>query len=385
MTASLYCLRLLLLAPLFPAASAQSLFVDDDAPGPGTGTLEDPFPGIVEALADSSCMPGTTVVVLPGEYSPFTVTTNHLVIEAQGGPMETIIDRSAPDPFGVIVQASDVSIEGFWFRGAPDGVLRQGLGVHVGGRAIVRRCIFTDIETAFSNGWDLYVFRSAVVRCHVGYRAAGQDLSGFQDSIFWDVGVVAQGSLTGQPDLSTCFFGDPITFGPDDLHLRRISPCIDAGSGPSDPDGSPADIGPYAYDLNHPLGTSYCFNEANSTGARGRIQLVGTSSLSSLAAGGQLKLRASRCPVGQLGVFVIGEARGESSLMSGGTLSVGPPIGRRGPVVIDGVGVGEVVWLNAANQSGLGAGDLRSAQLWHRDSTPSGTGLSHAVHLMLRP
>lgn len=375
-----FALALLFLAPL---ASAQTLYVDDDAPGPGTGTVTDPFPGIQEALDDPSCVPGTTVRIRPGEYEPFNVTTSDLTIVAESGPMVTIVNVT--DSPGSGVSAVFCEMHGLWFRGAPGAVQACGIFVAIGARAEIYRCVFTDLQTAFINAWDFYAIDSAVVRCDLAYLAAGQDLAGVTNTFFWDTASIAQGSLTGQPSLDNCYFEDPLTFGPNDFHLRRVSPCIDAGLGQPDPDGTPRDIGPFPYDWNHPFGDSYCFNEANSTGMPGRIQLLGTSSLSELAAGGELTVQASRCPADQFGVLVVGEGVGEIPLAAGGTLCVGTPTGRVGPVALNGNGAGSRVWLHPSNLAGLQAGDPRTVQLWHRDSTPGGTGLTHAVRIELLP
>jgi hypothetical protein len=120
-----------------------------------------------------------------------------------------------------------------------------GGGIHAG---TTRNCTVVGNKAAF--GGD-------------GVFAPAQDTTIVQDSIVWNNGqeILAapgaawsvtysdvQGGFRGTGNLQR----DPLFWDETarDFHLQAASPCIDAGdpSSPTDPDGSPADMGAFPYD-----------------------------------------------------------------------------------------------------------------------------------------
>lgn len=143
-------------------------------------------------------------------------------------------------------------------------------------------------------------------------------------------GVIAtysdvQGGWAGEGNLDV----DPLFLDLEggDFGLRTGSPCIDAGSPdkPLDDDGTPADQGAFPYTWT-PIGESYCFANANSTGLAAEMTVLGSSILED----DFLRLRATTLPPYQYGYFLAADSAGFVPGVGGGmgNLCLGMPFVR---------------------------------------------------------
>lgn len=123
-------------------------------------------------------------------------------------------------------------------------------------------------------------------------------------------------------------------------------------------------------------GMNYCTTNPNSTGVSGGIVATG----SSLVADNDLTLTASNLPVGQFGIFVVGDAQAQTPLAEG-FLCVGGTIGRyQQPNQIQQVDMNGTfslqIDLNGIPQGQIpvpvAVGDTWNFQAWHRDVGAAG-------------
>ncbi len=76
------------------ALAQQTVYVDDDNPCPGTGTIEDPFCTIMGAVCDIKDSGGGSVWVSPGYYNEAIILFPDVSIISTDGPGVTTIDGS---------------------------------------------------------------------------------------------------------------------------------------------------------------------------------------------------------------------------------------------------------------------------------------------------
>ena len=103
-----------------PAARADTIWVDDDGcPGPGSGTPEDPFCLIQNALDASA--DGDEIVVAPGTYfETVSFLGKAVVLRSSDGPAATTIDAQGADTAVTCDggEGPDTVLDGFTITGA---------------------------------------------------------------------------------------------------------------------------------------------------------------------------------------------------------------------------------------------------------------------------
>ena len=377
-------LALVLVASFVSSRSADAQnhwYVDGSVSGPGTGTEADPFPTIPAALQNPALVELDVIRVRPGVYAEPIVIDVPVVLEATDGPTETVV-TGTQSPFISVSQgifANLVEVNGFHLRGSGTETAITGHFARIG----AYRCIFSDLGTGIENFFgDMWVTQCDVTRCELGLLGEGSHVSYLFRSALWDNTQDFEGVLLPIQEFDN-LFEDPLNIGPDDFRRTAASPAIDAGpvgaNAPLDPDGTPVDLGALWYDVNQPLGETFCFNGANSTGDMGRLRAEGTTSLSAISAGADLTLHVDRCPAGVFGIFLWGTEVAETPITAG-RLCVGGNIVRLAVAQTNSLGAAQHtvprILLNR-----LDPGDVRPLQFWHRDVAAPGIALTGAALL----
>ncbi len=269
------CGLVLLMLATFPGAIVAQedhvfVYVDDDATGPGSGTLADPFPTIQSAV--NYVWPHDFILVRPGVYheavilpwfvfllstdgpevtiidatgQPGTVAISMdalcevvglTIVKLDGGGVEQVVPSSAPD-YGSIVRGNRIV-------GCPAGALRFAGPTHP----------FVFENVLIGNGaFGLKIEDGASPLFHgntVNANAAGLVKAGlppdgtesFANNIVWGNGVETAGFTPQQIRTSDIedpafagingnFNADPLFVDPAafDLRLQAGSPCVDTG------------------------------------------------------------------------------------------------------------------------------------------------------------
>lgn len=277
--------------------SAQSTWhVDELALAPFDGTPSHPFVNIQQAVDDPDTLAGDTLLVAPGTYPAFA-TIKRLTIRSTDGPLVTAISSdSAPStpgwgPITASLMGWHSAFEGFTVWGPPAGIAVRGNDLDM------RRCIllglkvaesgFLDCDDGFARNCLISGFKfglASVAYCNANarnsiLRANTFDVAGTAAYCVYSSEWIGSGgafwSLQTDPQV--------FDFAGHDFHLMPGSPCIDAGdpTSPLDPDGTRADIGPFAFDPNYQPYTIFCTAKVNSLGCTPSIQAVNTASVSS--------------------------------------------------------------------------------------------------------
>ena len=171
--------------------------------------------------------------------------------------------------------------------------------------------------------------------------------------------IVGTGNISADP-----LFAAPGNF---DYSLQPGSPCIDTGdpNSPSDPDGSPADMGARTCS---PSIFGYGPGMPNSVGLVAALSAVGEPSVQSAG----FAIHVSDAVPDRIGVFFWGNGAA-SKPFKGGTKLVAPPVKRLGLLQLDASGsANQPITLNTSM-----VGETRNFQFWHRDlNNPAGTGIA---------
>lgn len=173
--------------------------------------------------------------------------------------------------------------------------------------------------------------------------------------------------------------GDPRFWGPNDLHLLPGSIAIDAGNPnlPTDPDGTPLDLGAILFDAQHcgpgctgEISVPVCTSQPNSSGQVGTLKALGNSSVGS----NLVILLSDQLPLGLPGYYLIATDPGFVPFFGGsqGTLCLGGALYRLNQNVQRVNAAGEVSrTLDLTELPALGAqvlpGETWHFQFWHRD------------------
>ncbi len=163
----LCCTLALGLAALGGAAHAQTTWYVDAAncPGPGSGTLGDPFCSVQGGI--NAAINGDEVVVAPGTYVEAIVNNfKDITLRSSGGPGVTTINANNQIDKPVIRWRADGTIQGFTLTGGTglfdfllDDFRNFGGGIYVDGHTTVVDCVITGNNvTTLNEGWGGGIF-----------------------------------------------------------------------------------------------------------------------------------------------------------------------------------------------------------------------------------
>ncbi len=179
--------------------------------------------------------------------------------------------------------------------------------------------------------------------------------------------------------------------GARDYHLLASSPCIDSGDpgAPPDDDGSRADMGAFAFDLNYCTAPRvYCTAKPNSLGCIPMISSTGTPAATGTD---DFHVVAAQVINKQNGIMIWSRAE-HSAPFYGGTLCIGAPIKRTHIQNSGGSHLGsdcsggfDFFFSHAyMSEKGIAAFDTIYAQFWYRDPMdPTGVGLTDALRFVV--
>lgn len=254
-----------------PAQDHVQWMVDQMAPGPGTGTLADPFITIGQAMAAAGIH--DHIHVMPGVYTERVDMVEFRFLHSMNGPDHTIIDATGQPGYYAVAANNLVEIVGFTIRKA-DGVgirvvppaattwdsllfLRNRIeGCPLGGIEISGSVNGTISDSIINNnaaygvlaswGSSMLIRNCTITGNGVGVLAAGVPPIGVPyaaNSILWGNVFSAFGLAPG--DLNTCIVGEASLAGTNgnifmnpmfqtmqmnDVRLMPGSPAIDAAN-----------------------------------------------------------------------------------------------------------------------------------------------------------
>jgi predicted outer membrane repeat protein len=149
-------------------AHADTIYVDDDnCPGPGSGTPEDPYCSIQTAI--DNAVDTDEIVVAPGTYfETISFLGKAITLRSSHGPAVTVIDAQHA---GTVVTCDsfewpDTVLEGFTITNGYAGADSGGGMYNENSSPTVANCTFSGNETAFGGG-GMYNLNSspAVIGC----------------------------------------------------------------------------------------------------------------------------------------------------------------------------------------------------------------------------
>ncbi len=171
---------------------AQTLYVDDDAPSGGDGSLEQPFETLQEALHDAR--DGDTIRVYEGVYYE-TVIVEYSVTLIGNGSKVTVLDGSQEEWDGTLmgISANDTMVTGFGFRNSRySGIFVEGHNVTVSDNSFHNnRRAGIDIWNGPFEYWNDTVIRNN------SFFNGGVNINMFLEE-FWS-GTLENNTVNGKP------------------------------------------------------------------------------------------------------------------------------------------------------------------------------------------
>ncbi len=212
------CSLLIVATATFPSTpkAASNWYVDDDATGPGTGTLTDPFPTIQGALDATTTQSGDTLLVLEGTYDdPFVIDGLPLDIIAAPGTGDVNLIRTDANTTLVTIRnvgTSQVRLQGLEISSSS---LHGGAGRLIsieGSRVTLEDCSIRATSTNADSG-ALKAFAGSDVTmrsCLVTDNQGGEHSSGL--SFFASDATIEDCEFRDNPGTSYSFQGGAIYF-----------------------------------------------------------------------------------------------------------------------------------------------------------------------------
>jgi len=245
------------------------VYVDQNAPGPGPGlgTLTDPFKTILDAV--NYAIPHDYILVRPGVYNEAVNLPFSVWLQSLEGPAKTIIDATGQPGAYAVTSASLSEVTGFTITkqdGA--GLLLQGTtpefgrlvkgnriidcpngGLHMDGpihpavsETVIYNCAY---GVRLENGASPYLTGFTITDCTVGMEHIGAPWgtgSFFANSVIWGNTTELSGFVPGDllncnvadasyAGVNGCISSDPLwrAASARDYRLLANSPCIDTG------------------------------------------------------------------------------------------------------------------------------------------------------------
>lgn len=246
--------------------------VDQSVPGPGTGSLVDPFPTIAQAMAVAGVH--DHIHVMPGVYTERVDITEFRFLHSMNGPEHTIIDATGQPGYYAVAANNLCEIIGFTIRkndgvgirvAPPTGAVWEGLlfqrnriqdcpmgGIEVLGSAsgTITDCLIIDnANYGVLEAWGAnMLLRNCTLSGNgIGVLGIAPNTAGVPlatNSVLWgnvftvfgltdmdfNTCIVADASLATM--MNGCMVMDPMfsTMMPGDYRVMPGSPCIDSGN-----------------------------------------------------------------------------------------------------------------------------------------------------------
>lgn len=392
-----------LLVLALSAGAQTTWFVDANGTPPGTGTSEDPYTSIQDAIDQPTTLSSDTLSIAAGTYvENLNTGTKGLTIVGEAGPEQCRIEAAAP---GHVIEVPWFAhLKGLTITGGHGPGDADGVYISFVGSANIERCLV--VENA---GHGVWLRTNGSTGAGIRHSTlAGNGLEGLrmqfgssmviEHTIIWGNGLDPVLSFGPHPQ-NGMFYNDiennPLfgggcnyqwcgNFGHDplfvdaangDYHLLAGSSCINTGdpAAPLDPDGTRADVGALPFDSQSAPGPSvYCTSTVNSQGCTPTIGSSGTPSVT----GAAFDITCSNVINNKVGLLFYGY-QSKSLAYQGGTLCVTGAL-RRTPLQTPGgnpppddcSGVFSFDF-DARIQSGIDpllySGAVIFAQYWYRD------------------
>jgi hypothetical protein len=246
------------------------VYVDLNGPGPGSGTPQDPFLTIQDAV--NYVIPHDYVFVRPGVYNEVVDLPTFVFLRSTDGPGDTVIDATGlpgaaavnvttlcevigftirkADGMGMVVNGGTSAEYGRIIKGNRIIECPQG-GISISGpvHPFVAENVIADcgpFGVRLTNGASPFFTGNTITQCGVGLDVTGPGPDAqafFANSVMWGNGTDVVGLLpmrliacnVGDPafaGVNGSIHGDPLWRDPQALDFRLLSgsPCIDAAN-----------------------------------------------------------------------------------------------------------------------------------------------------------